>query len=184
MAKKKAATRSAKDETDEERMLRLEMEALAAEERQRTQAELARVALRQKQMREQEYAHINSMKIHNQWRKIMRLAKVEDLHKQVEILSQNHEREVDRKDALVQLLDRDLEEAEEQHQAALRAHLLVVDSLLDLQAARLAGLEAQYNADLRELQDEFAKSVQRTSQASVAEHAQAAPLSVRQYCLQ
>lgn len=35
---------------------------------------------------------------------------------QVEILSQNHEREVDRKDAIIQMLDRDLEEADEQHQ--------------------------------------------------------------------
>jgi hypothetical protein len=64
--------------------------------------ELARLALRQRQMREQECAHINSIKIHNQWRKIMRLAKVEELRQQIEILSQNHEREVDRKDALIQ----------------------------------------------------------------------------------
>lgn len=34
------------------------------------------------------YAKINSIKIHNQWRKIMRLAKVEDLRKEIEILSQ------------------------------------------------------------------------------------------------
>jgi hypothetical protein len=34
---------------------------------------------------------------------------------------------------LLQLLDRDLEEAEGQHQAALRSHLMVLDSLLDLQ---------------------------------------------------
>ncbi|KAF6253998.1 flagellar associated protein [Scenedesmus sp. NREL 46B-D3] len=119
------------------------MEALAAEEEARNQAELLRVELRQKQQREQQYAHINGIKIHNQWRKIMRLAKVDELRKQVEILSQNHEREIDRKDALVQLLDRDLEEAEEQHQAALRSHLMTLDSLLDLQAERLAGMEAQ-----------------------------------------
>jgi hypothetical protein len=46
------------------------------------------------------------MKIHNQWRKIMRVAKVEELRGEVEILSQNHEREVDRKDALVQVSSR------------------------------------------------------------------------------
>jgi hypothetical protein len=38
--------------------------------------ELLRGELRQKQLREQQYAHINGIKIHNQWRKIMRLAKV------------------------------------------------------------------------------------------------------------
>jgi hypothetical protein len=36
----------------------------------------------------------------------MRLAKAESLKKDVEILSQNHERDVDRKDAILQMLDR------------------------------------------------------------------------------
>lgn len=35
--------------------------------------------------------------------------------------------------------------------------MLVLDSLLDLQASRLAGLEAQFNSGLKELQDEFAR---------------------------
>ena len=33
----------------------------------------------------------------------MRLVKVEDLRKEIEIISQNHEREVDRKDAIIQV---------------------------------------------------------------------------------
>jgi hypothetical protein len=65
--------------------------------------EAARVALRQRQLREQECARINAIKIHNQWRKIMRLGKADELRQQIEILSQNHEREVDRKDALIQV---------------------------------------------------------------------------------
>jgi hypothetical protein len=38
--------------------------------------EVTRVALRQRQEREQRYAHINGIKLHNQWRKIMRVSKV------------------------------------------------------------------------------------------------------------
>ena len=34
----------------------------------------------------------------------------------VEIAAQNHERDVARKDAILQMLDRDLDESEEQHQ--------------------------------------------------------------------
>jgi len=49
---------------------------------------------------------VNNLKIVNQWRKIMRLAKAEALKKDIEILSQNHERDVDRKDAILQMLDR------------------------------------------------------------------------------
>ena len=44
-------------------------------------------------------------------------------HTQVEIIAQTHERDVDRKDAILQMLDRDLDEAEEQHQMAVRTHL-------------------------------------------------------------
>ena len=40
------------------------------------------------------------------WRAILRTAKTEALKKEVEILAQNHEREVDRKDAILQMLDR------------------------------------------------------------------------------
>tara|TARA_B100000795_G_scaffold245498_1_gene210662 strand:- start:1226 stop:1729 length:504 start_codon:yes stop_codon:yes gene_type:complete len=117
----------------------------------------------------------------------MRLVKVEDLRKEIEIISQNHEREVDRKDAIIQvhpacdrthpacnrthhrcststsrvtysslitthhsllttyyslltthqMLDRDLEDSEEQYQMALRSHLLVVDRLIDLHNAKI-----------------------------------------------
>ena len=101
--------------------------------------------LRQRQEREARYAHINGIKIHNQWRKIMRMAKacgagrgcggggatrpvatrplagwqplctsptpharthapqVEELRRHIEVLSQSHEREVDRKDATLQV---------------------------------------------------------------------------------
>lgn len=45
---------------------------------------------------------------------------VEELRKEVEILSQQHEREIDRKDALLQLLDRDLNDAEGQYLLAFR----------------------------------------------------------------
>jgi hypothetical protein len=52
----------------------------------------------------------NMLRIQQHWRKLMRQNKVENLRKEVEVISQNHERDVDRKDAWVVLLDRDLEE--------------------------------------------------------------------------
>ena len=55
---------------------------------------------------EAKVSKVNGLKIMNQWRKIMRLAKAEALKKDIEILSQNHERDVDRKDAILQMLDR------------------------------------------------------------------------------
>lgn len=151
----KGSSKVKENETEEERKVRLEAEALAAAEGEKRAQENARLALRERQIREQRYAQLNGVKIHNQWRKIMRMAKVEELRREIEILSQNHEREVDRKDAIVQMLDRDLEEAEEQYGLAVRGHMLIMDSLLDLQYQRMKAVEAQFSSDLKALEDEF-----------------------------
>lgn len=66
----------------------------------------AKNELRRKLEDEIKISKVNNLKITNQWRKIMRLAKTEALKKDIEILSQNHERDVDRKDAILQMLDR------------------------------------------------------------------------------
>ena len=52
-------------------------------------------------------------------------------------MSQTFERIVDRKDAIVQSLAKDLEEAEEQYQVALRTHLQNVDELIGMQWLRV-----------------------------------------------
>ena len=104
---------------------------------------------------EQRNSRVNRLKIQNQWRKIMRLAKVDSLRKEIEILSQNHERDVDRKDAIIQMLDRDLEEAEDQFQMALRTHLINVDRLVDLQDGRLMAMEREFEEELESVEKEF-----------------------------
>merc|ERR1711907_107615 len=111
--------------------------------------------LKQAQADEERYSRINRHKVQNQWRKMMRMAKVDELIKEVEILSQNHEREVDRKDAIIRMLDRDLEEADEQHQMALRSHLMNVDALITLQRSRLEAMQAHFERDLRMMEREF-----------------------------
>lgn len=108
------------NETPEERMARLKKEAQEAEERSKLQMDANRASLQARREREQQYSKLNSVKIHNQWRKIMRMSKVDDLRGQIEVLSQSHEREVDRKDAIIQMLDRDLEDAESQFESAVQ----------------------------------------------------------------
>lgn len=75
-------------------------------EMRRQQQIAAKAELRARMEIEVKNSKINKLKIQNQWRKIMRLTKAESLRKDVEILSQNHERDVDRKDAILQMLDR------------------------------------------------------------------------------
>ena len=57
---------------------------------------LRRDYLKNAMQEEQKMAHFNRMKILTHWRKIMRVAKTELLKKE-----QNHDREVDAKDAIL-----------------------------------------------------------------------------------
>jgi hypothetical protein len=142
-------------ESDQERQLRFEIERMKAEEEARAKEAARKNELKNRQDSEKKHANVNRLKILTQWRKLMRLVKVEDLRKEIEIISQQHEREVDRKDAIIQVLDRDLEESEDQYQMALRAHLVMVDRLIDMHNARLRNIEYDFEKDLQELVDEF-----------------------------
>ena len=62
----------------------------------------------------------------------MRESKSKELKKDLEILSQTFERIVDRKDATIKSLAKDLQEADEQFAMALRAHLQNVDGLIGI----------------------------------------------------
>ena len=53
------------------------------------------------------------------------------------------------------MLDRDLDEAEEQYQMALRNHLMHMDDLISLQQSRLRGLHEEFERDVRILKNEF-----------------------------
>lgn len=54
----------------------------------------------------------------------MRIAKTEDLKSEIDIYSQNNQRELDSKEAFIQMLDKNLDEAENQYQIAIRNHLI------------------------------------------------------------
>jgi len=85
----------------------------------------------------------------------MRIAKTEQLRNEIEIYSQNNQRELDSKEAMLQMLDKNLDEADEQYQMALRNHLIHVDELIALQDSRLAAMESEFNRDVKILEDEY-----------------------------
>ncbi|KDO24183.1 hypothetical protein SPRG_10611 [Saprolegnia parasitica CBS 223.65] len=154
-SKDKKGKKDGKGATDEERRLADSINRLEMNDYLKKLAVSKKQQLKDFMEKEQKISKMNKLKIQNHWRKIMRLVKVESLRKEVEIKSQNHERDVDRKDAIIQMLDRDLEEAEEQYQMALRSHLINVDKLIDLQDGRLLGLENEFEKDLQIIEREF-----------------------------
>lgn len=83
------------------------------------------------------------------------LAKSEDLKKQIQVLEQVHARRLDRKEAGIQNLRLSLEESDKQFGTALQAHLINVDTLINLQNSRLNTLKSQFEGDLAELEQEF-----------------------------
>jgi len=150
--------RRAKDTgpSDEERALQEKIRRMQEYDKIHKRALQERKRLQALMKTEMRNTHVNRLKIQNQWRKIMRLAKLEQLRKDIEILSQSHERDVDRKDAILQMLDRDLEEAEEQFQMANRSNVQNIDRLIDLHDSRLLALENEFEKELRILDEEFA----------------------------
>lgn len=72
----------------------------------RQQRVAAKAELTSRMEEEAKISKVNGVKILDQWRKLMRIAKTESLKNDVEILSKTHERDVSRKDAILHMLDR------------------------------------------------------------------------------
>ena len=70
------------------------------------------------------------------------------------------------------MLDRDLDEAEEQYQMALRNHLIHIDDLIALQESRMRGLHEEFERDVRILKEEYDREkadIARTHDAETQE---------------
>ena len=139
------------------RIIRPPLAVKTEEEKAQDQAfiKIKRENLKSSYADESKITAFNKKKILTEWRRIMRISKTDDLKKEIEIYSQNHEREVDAKDAVMQMFNRDLEEAEEQYQMALRNNRIHIDELIDIQTSRLQAVEEEFNRDLRIVIEEF-----------------------------
>ncbi|KAJ3091619.1 Dynein regulatory complex subunit 2 [Quaeritorhiza haematococci] len=138
-----------------DKLLKMEHQLLKDEELRRRIIEQMKEKAKEKQDIEEKNARLNTLKIQNRWREIMKKAKAESLRLDIEILQQVHERHMDRKNAKMEQLRQDTQEAEEQFQTALQSHLINVDTLIDLQHSRLETLQRQFDVDLTTLEEEF-----------------------------
>eukprot|EP01135_Chromosphaera_perkinsii_P006115 Nk52_evm2s403 gene=Nk52_evmTU2s403 len=141
--------------TEEEKILFMEQQMLKQEEMKKRKEEMMTMILKEKLAIEQKNTRINNTKLTNYWRNVMRKSKSEDIKKEIEVLSQTFEREVDRKDSIIKSLAKDIEEAEEQYENSFRSHLQNVDNLIDLYRARGSMLEGEFEEQLQNLKTEF-----------------------------
>jgi hypothetical protein len=118
-------------------------------------AKMKRDVLRSKIKTEQKIVNFNARKLQTYWRKIMRIAKTEQLKNEIDVMSQNNQRELDSNEAFIQMLDKNLDEAEDQYQIALRNHLIHTENLMMLQNARLRGLQEEFRQDSSYIVSEY-----------------------------
>lgn len=100
-------------------------------------------------------SRLNKKLLTNMYRAVMRLEKVDLLRKEIDIVAQNHQRDLDRKDSLIHMLSRDVEESEQQFQTAQRTHMDRVSILVRLNDRKLSKLEEEFQRDLKTLKFEF-----------------------------
>jgi hypothetical protein len=72
-------------------------------------AKMKKDILRSKIESEHKIVNFNKKKLLTYWRKIMRIAKTEELRNEIDIYSQNNQRELDSKEAFIQMLDKNLD---------------------------------------------------------------------------
>lgn len=153
--KKKKKSGKLSKMTDEERIAYEEQKRLAEEEMRKKKEDMLSQFLKDKLAKEERASRFNLHKLNHQWRNIMREAKSRELKKDIEILSQTFERVIDRKDAVIKSLSKDLAEAEEQYSMGFRSHLQNIDYLIDLQKQRLQTLEQECLEELEIVREEF-----------------------------
>jgi hypothetical protein len=141
--------------TDNSASLLQDVARLKEEENRKKREEHLKTKLTEMKLEEERFSKSNRLKIQNNWLKILREAKVQELKQQIQILAQAHDRQVDRKDAVIQMLYRDIDESEEQYRMALRTHLQHVDELLELQSKTIESLSQEFNNDLYLLKTEY-----------------------------
>lgn len=97
----------------------------------------------------------NKKKLITYWRKFLRFAKTQTLQNEMALYIQNNQRVLDSKEGFIQMLDKNLDEADSQFNICLRSHLIHLSKFLDLQDGRLRGLKEEFLRDVRILEDEF-----------------------------
>ncbi|KAJ3261122.1 Dynein regulatory complex subunit 2 [Boothiomyces macroporosus] len=124
------------------------------EERRKAMEEMKQKA-NEKRIAEEKIYRLNSLKIQNRWKEIMKQAKSIELKNQIEILRQIQSRRLDKKQTEIDNLKASMVQSEEQFTNALQSHLINIDTLIDLQNSRLETLITQFDDDLNALETEF-----------------------------
>lgn len=136
-------------------LLKEDIKMLEQYEALATVGEQQRLRLQALQLQEEQASTINKATLRNIHRKMLREEKAYHLRREIDIMAQNHERDIGRKDVIVQMLIKDLDDAEEQSQVAQRAHMVQLQELIDIHSAKCHTLHAEFEAELKAMKSTF-----------------------------
>ncbi|XP_025988081.1 dynein regulatory complex subunit 2 [Solenopsis invicta] len=116
--------------SDEERARYLQHRAELELEAKRRKQQLIAAFTKNKLKREEAFSRLNTAKINEQWRFILRRIKCKELHEDVEYLWSNFDRLMKTKDLVIQRLHNELEAADVDHRRLQEAHIQTMDLII------------------------------------------------------
>lgn len=119
------------------------------------QQTIAKTVLLDKYEDDIKLSKLNELKIMTQWRKIMRLAKNESLKKEIKILAEEQERNLQRKDGIIQFLLRDLEESELRIVETSESLVKDTNAMMSIHSENKNTLEYSYKENIHTLESKF-----------------------------
>ncbi|EZA50539.1 hypothetical protein DMN91_009697 [Ooceraea biroi] len=116
--------------SDEERARYLQHRAELEMEAKRRKQQLIAAFTKNKLRREEAFSRLNTAKINEQWRFILRRIKCKELHEDVECLWRNFDRILKTKDLVIQRLYDELKMADMDHRRLQEAHIQTIDLII------------------------------------------------------
>ncbi|XP_060919537.1 dynein regulatory complex subunit 2 [Labrus mixtus] len=141
--------------TEGERLLFQQQRAQAEEEMAKKKEEMLTLFLKDKLQKEERNTAVNLLKLNDGWRSILRQTRSDELRKDIVVMQQSFERQLDAMDNITKNLLRDLQESERQSAQVHRAHLQRVDSLWAQQDKRLMFLHQRWEGGLQQLSSNY-----------------------------
>ncbi|CAL1689109.1 unnamed protein product [Lasius platythorax] len=132
MPKKKGKGSKLARMSDEERARYLQHRAELELESKRRKQQLIAAFTKNKLKREEAFSRLNTAKINEQWRFILRRIKCKELHENVEYLWKNFDRMIKTKDLIIRHLYNELETTDTDHRRLQEAHIQIIDRIIGI----------------------------------------------------
>nr|XP_057946149.1 dynein regulatory complex subunit 2-like [Doryrhamphus excisus] len=169
--KMKKGGRTLEEDEEEEQLLQRRRQVKDQQETGRKREELLTLFLKDKVLREEKNSAVNLVKINQGWRAVLSHARSAELRRDIAILHQTFERQLDGLDDVIKSLTCDLQEAERQSAQVRRRHLQHVERMRALQDERLEFVRRRWEQTLQHISDGFV--AERSDMMAQAEQRQA-----------